>query len=122
MVSGALGEAVGQFYVADKFPPEAKARMLELNEFEKTAMKLMFREMKWMSPTTQGLRHREAGSLRVQYRLSRQVGVTTRLCGIDRSSYLGNVLSIAKFGARRNLNKIGGDVDLNEWGDGHRRR
>jgi putative endopeptidase len=115
LVSGALGEAVGQFYVADNFPPEAKARMLELNEFEKTAMKLMFREMKWMSPQTQdyAIEKLEAFVCNIGYPDKWR---DYSALHIDRSSYVGNILNIAKFGARRNLNKIGGNVDLNEWG------
>jgi putative endopeptidase len=115
LVSGALGEAVGQFYVADNFPPEAKARMLELNAFEKTAMEQLFREMKWMSVETQDYAIKKLDAFICN------IGYPDRwrdysALHIDRKSYAGNILNIALFGARRNLNKIGGLVDRTEWG------
>jgi putative endopeptidase len=115
LVSGALGEAVGQFYVADNFPPEAKARMLELNAFEKTAMEQMFREMKWMSPQTQDYAIKKLDAFICNIGYPEKWRDYSAL-HIDRSSYVGNILNIAMFGARRNLDKIGGTVDRTEWG------
>jgi putative endopeptidase len=51
-VSGALGEAIGQVYVAKYFPPEAKAKMLELVGNLKEAYHARIQRLDWMSPET----------------------------------------------------------------------
>src|SRR4029079_7312848 len=47
-----LGEALGKKYVEKYFPPEAKARMVELVANLRTAMGETIRGLEWMSPET----------------------------------------------------------------------
>jgi len=89
--------------------------MLELNAFEKTAMEQMFREMKWMSPQTQDYAIKKLDAFICNIGYPEKWRDYSAL-HIDRSSYVGNILNIAMFGARRNLDKIGGTVDRTEWG------
>jgi putative endopeptidase len=51
-VSGALGEAIGQVYVARYFPPEAKAKMAEMVGNLKEAYRARIQRLDWMSPET----------------------------------------------------------------------
>ena len=48
----ALGEALGKLYVADNFPPEAKARMLELVNNLKEALADSIKSRDWMDDAT----------------------------------------------------------------------
>ena len=56
-VNSALGEAVGQLYVARYFPPEAKERMLKLVDNLQTALGERINKLEWMSDDT-GRKHR----------------------------------------------------------------
>jgi putative endopeptidase len=51
-VNGSMGEAVGEFYVARHFPPEAKARMLDLVENLRRAYAERIDALSWMSAET----------------------------------------------------------------------
>lgn len=51
-VSAALGEAIGQVYVAQYFPPDAKAKMLQLVGNLKAAYHQRIENLSWMSPDT----------------------------------------------------------------------
>ncbi len=51
-VNGFLGEAVGQMYVKQYFPPEAKERMITLVKNLQTALRERIQAQTWMSDTT----------------------------------------------------------------------
>ena len=51
-VNGALGEAVGQIYVSEYFPPAYKARMVELVDNLMKAYAQSIDGLTWMSPAT----------------------------------------------------------------------
>ena len=51
-INGALGEGVGQVYVARHFSPSAKAKMLVLVENLRKAFKVRIEGLTWMSPET----------------------------------------------------------------------
>ena len=50
--SGALGEAIGQLYVAKYFPPEAKAKAMEIVEALKRSMAESIKSLEWMTDAT----------------------------------------------------------------------
>ena len=52
LVEGSIGEAVGQLYAAEYFPPEAKERMLELVGNLVEAYRRSFEGLDWMGPQT----------------------------------------------------------------------
>ena len=51
-VSNGLGEAIGQIYVAQYFPPESKAKMMALVDNLKAAYRVRINNLPWMSPDT----------------------------------------------------------------------
>jgi putative endopeptidase len=51
-VSGGLGEAIGQVYVAKYFPPQSKVQMLQLVDNMKAAYRARIGRLDWMSPQT----------------------------------------------------------------------
>ena len=115
VVSGLLGEAVGEIYVGDNFPPAAKALMLELNDAMKEALREMFSEMVWLSKETREYAIKKLDAFVCNIGYPDKWRDYTSLT-IDRTSFAGNVLRCARFGVARNLNKIGGAVDKGEWG------
>jgi len=52
LIGSSLGEAVGREYVARHFPPESKARMEELVDQVKRAMRGRIENLAWMAPET----------------------------------------------------------------------
>lgn len=115
LTSGALGEAIGQVYVARYFPPEAKARMLELVSNIQEALRETLEEIDWMSDETR------ANAIAKLAAFEPMIGYPDKWkdyssLDIDRESLVGNMIRAARFGARRNLAKIGQPVDRTEWG------
>jgi putative endopeptidase len=111
----ALGEALGQLFVRRTFSPEAKARMIELVENLRAALKERIETLDWMSPETkaQALRKLAAFHVKVGYPDKwRDYGKLE----ITRTSYAENLLRARHFETARNLAKLGKPIDRTEWG------
>lgn len=113
-VEHAAGEAAGQLYVAQHFPPEAKEAMRELVQNLVEAYRRNIESLEWMSPTTRQRALEKLASFRpkVGYPDTWRdySGLQT-----DPTDLLGNVRRAAAFETDRELNKIGGPVDRGEW-------
>ena len=73
VVESALGEAVGQLYVAEHFPPAAKARMVELVANLVEAYRQRIEALDWMSPETRQRALDKLGRVHAEDRLPGQV-------------------------------------------------
>jgi predicted metalloendopeptidase len=111
----ALGEALGKLYVADYFPPEAKARALEMINNLKAALADRIKTLDWMDePTKQeALKKLAAMSVKIGYPDKWRDYSQLK---IDRGPYVVNAMRAANFEANRELKKIGKPVDRTEWG------
>ena len=112
---GGMGEAIGRTYVARHFPPDSKAKMERLVAGLREAMRAAHRGAAVDGAGHQDRRAREAGELRRQDRLSVQVA---RLPGAARSTddLFANWERVAAFEWARDVARIGGPVDDDEWG------
>jgi putative endopeptidase len=110
-----IGEALGKLYVADYFPPEAKARALELINNLKEALSDRIKTLEWMDePTKQAaLRKLAAFQVKIGYPEKWRDYSTLRT---DRGPFVLNAMRAENFEAKRQLNKIGKPVDRTEWG------
>jgi putative endopeptidase len=111
----ALGEALGQVYVQKHFPPEAKARALEMVHNLIAALRDDLQTLSWMGPETRA----QATAKLAAFAL--KIGYTDKwrdyaALQVDRRSYAENQLRGAQFDFVRRLNKIGKPVDRTEWG------
>jgi len=109
-----LGEALGQTYVREYFPPEAKARAVELVHNLIAALRTDLQTLPWMSPAT-----REAAIVKLRA-FTIKIGYPDKwrdysALKIDRVSYIQNALRAAQFETARDLAKIGKPVDRGEW-------
>jgi putative endopeptidase len=113
--NGALGEALGKLYVADYFPPEAKARALEMINNLKAALADRIKTLDWMDePTKQeALKKLAAMNVKIGYPDKWRDYSTLK---IDRGPYVSNAMRAANFEVNRDLKKIGKPVDRTEWG------
>jgi predicted metalloendopeptidase len=111
----ALGESLGKLYVADNFPPEAKARALEMVNNLKDALADRIKSLEWMDePTKQeALKKLAAFSVKIGYPDKWR---DYSLLKIDRGPYALNVVRGDMFETDRRLKKIGKPVDRSEWG------
>ena len=112
---GAVGEALGKLYVAFYFPPEAKARALELVNNLKEALADRIKTLDWMDDPTrkEALKKLAAMGVKIGYP---DKWLDYSLLRIDRGPFVLNVIRAEKFEAARDLNKIGKPVDPTEWG------
>jgi putative endopeptidase len=109
-----MGEAVGQRFVVETFPPEAKERALAMVEDIIGEMRLSLQTRTWMREETriQGLE--KLGALRVKIGYPDHWRDWSGL-HIDRTSYAGNRLRAARFELDRQLAKLTEPVDTTEW-------
>jgi predicted metalloendopeptidase len=113
--NGALGEALGKLYVAEYFPPEAKARALEMINNLKAALADRIKTVDWMDEPTKQEALKKLAAMNVK------IGYPDKwrdysLLKIDRGSYVSNAMRAANFEVNRELKKIGKPVDRTEWG------
>jgi len=111
----AIREALGKLYVAFYFPPEAKARALELVNNLKEALADRIKTLDWMDePTKQeALKKLAAMGVKIGYP---DKWLDYSLLPVDRGPFVLNAMRAAKFETTRDLNKIGKPVDPTEWG------
>ena len=110
-----IGEALGKLYVADNFPPEAKARALEMINNLKEALADDIKSLDWMDEPTKQEALKKLAAITVK------VGYPDKwrdysLLKIDRGPYVMNVMRGDTFEVARQLKKIGKPVDRSEWG------
>ena len=111
----ALGEAVGELFVARTFTPAAKARMLTLVHNLQDALRERLAALDWMSPSTKekALAKLDAFMVKIGYPdVWRDYSNLT----VDRSSYWANMSRASAFEDARNMKKAGRPVDRTEWG------
>ena len=111
----ALGEALGQLYVAKSFSPEAKARAQAMVANLKAALRDRLLALDWISEDTrkQALRKLDAIAVKVGYpdKWRDYSGLA-----VDGGSYALNSMQADEFEFERNLKKIGKPIDRTEWG------
>ncbi|HMJ76254.1 MAG TPA: hypothetical protein VK507_09795 [Iamia sp.] len=114
VVEAAMGEAVGQLYVARHFPPEHKERMDRLVHWLVEAYRVRISRLEWMTEETRqrALDKLDRFTPKVGYPASWRDYSTLE---IDRGDLLGSVRRAAAFESDRNLAKIGQPIDRDEW-------
>lgn len=114
-MNGLLGEPLGQLFVAKYFPPEAKARMMEMIGHLKASLRTRLEQLEWMGDDTR----REA--LEKWSTFTPKIGypdVWRDYSGVTlaRDDHFGNIRTLVLNEHRRDMAKIGKPVDRSEWG------
>ena len=113
-VNGALGEAVGQVYVARHFPPEAKARMVKLVDNLLAAYKESIDGLSWMTPATKAQAQDKLSKYMVKIGYPEHWRDYAQL-EVRAGDALGNNQRAARFEWARQAAKAGKPVDRREW-------
>jgi putative endopeptidase len=113
-VDNGLGEIVGQLYVKDNFPPEAKKRALSTVKNLLTAMGERIKGLDWMSVATkkQALKKLAAITIKIGYP---DKWIDYKKLDIKEDSYYQNVVRASHFSSLRGLAEIGKKVDKTKW-------
>jgi len=111
----ALGEALGQIYVAKTFTPAAKERARTMVANLIAALREDLTTLSWMSNDT---RQKAIAKLEAYVR---KIGYPDKwrdyeALHVNRGAYYNNAVLAGEFDFRRNLSKIGKPVDRTEWG------
>lgn len=111
----ALGEALGQVYVAQRFSPQDKQRTLALTHDIEAAMDQDIDQLDWMSAAT------KARAKEKLHAVANKIGYPDKWrdyssLEVVRGDALGNARRAAAFEVHRQINKIGKPVDRGEWG------
>ena len=115
VVDGAMGDALGEMFVAKHFPSRAKARMNELVENLRATLKEEIEHSAWMAPETRKNAVAKLSSFQSKigypdrWRDYSKVSITPK-------SFLANVRAAASANRAYQLAKIGKPLDRNDWG------
>ena len=114
LVDQAMGEAAGELYVARHFPPQAKARMVELVANLVQAYRRDIESLDWMGPETRRRALDKLDAFRAK------IGYPDRWrdyggLHVLPDDLMGNVRRSAAFELAYQLGKIGRPVDRDEW-------
>jgi predicted metalloendopeptidase len=111
---GAMGEILGKLYVEKAFPPQAKARMLELVSNLRAALAERIRQLPWLGEPTRKLALAKLDAMAVKIGYPDVWRDYTAL-KVDRRGHAANVLAARTFAFDRDLAKLGKPVDRSEW-------
>lgn len=115
LVDRAIGEAVGKLYVEQYFPPEAKAKMLELVANVINTLDQGLGELEWMSEET-----RQQAKIKLS-RFTPKIGYPDvwkdySSLEIVRGDHFGNRSRANEWDYAREVGKLGRPIDRTEWG------
>jgi putative endopeptidase len=115
LTDGALGEAVGQDWVKQNFPPSAKDNMEKLVHALEAAMAEDLKTLPWMSDATKVEARKKLDAITDKIGYPDHWKDYSSLV-VKRDDLLGNVERAGNFERKRNLAKFGKPVDPTEWG------
>lgn len=115
VVDGEIGDALGQLYAAECFPPEAKRRMEEMVALIKEVLRDHIAKADWMSDAAR------SKALAKLERFRAKLGFPAKwkdYRGLEarRDDCFGNVRRAEQWESQRQLARIGQPVDREEWG------
>jgi putative endopeptidase len=113
-VEGSVGEAVGEQYVARHFPPRAKEMMVELVANLLEAYRRNIESLDWMGEETKQRAYRKLETFRPKIGYPDEFRDYSAL-EVSPDDLLANVRAVAAFETDRELGKLGGPVDRDEW-------
>ncbi|MFI6827938.1 M13 family metallopeptidase [Kribbella sp. NPDC050241] len=114
VVEQALGEALGQLYVAEHFPPAAKARMVELVQNLVEAYRQRIETLDWMGADTRQRALDKLGTFMPKIGYPDKWKDYSAL-EIDPADLFGNVRRSVAVETARDLAKLGQPMDRTEW-------
>jgi putative endopeptidase len=110
----ALGFAIGQLYVAQKFPEAARDAAIDMVAHIREALRRDLDSLAWMTPATRKAAQEKLDLMELRIGYPDSWRDYSELA-IDRGPYVLNVMRANAFELKRQLAKIGKPVDRSEW-------
>jgi putative endopeptidase len=112
--NSAVGEAIGESYVARTFPPDAKARAKAIVDNMVSVLHDQIGQLDWMSDTT------KTQAIAKLTAFTRKIGYPDKWrdyskLEVHEGDYDGNYKRLTEWSAARNWAKVGKPVDRTEW-------
>ena len=115
-VDGALGDIIGELYVAKYFPPAAKERMTQLVKNLQIALGERIDAQEWMSDVTKKAAHEKLSTFTVKIGYPDKWDDYSALTINPALSYAENCRNMSEFGWKKHIDeKWGKPVDRDEW-------
>jgi putative endopeptidase len=114
VVENLMGDALGRLYVERHFPPGAKARMDELVANLREAYRVSISELDWMTPQTRERALAKLDKFTPKIGYPKKWRDYSRVV-IERDDLYENYRRGYAVNYDRELNKLGGPVDRDEW-------
>ena len=115
-VNGALGDIIGELYVAKHFPPAAKERMTQLVKNLQVALGERIDAQEWMSDETKKAAHEKLNTFTVKIGYPDKWDDYSKLLIDPAKSYADICRSMSEFGWNKHIEeKWGKPVDREEW-------
>jgi len=118
-VNGSIGEAIGQLYVAKKFPPEAKKKAREMIDNVILGFEKRIDAVTWMSDSTKkkALEKLNRLTVKIAYPDKWKDYSALQVKGVKNGgSYFENAINVTKWNYEEDIAKLGKPVDRTEWG------
>lgn len=115
-VNRSVGEALGQLYVDEMFPPEAKAKAEEMIDNVKEAFKDRITALDWMSEETKTKAIEKVNNLAVKIGYPDKWKDYSSMAVKEGNSFYDNMLAVKEWRLKDNLSRINQPVDKTEWG------
>ncbi|MEW7290573.1 M13 family metallopeptidase [Aquimarina sp. 2304DJ70-9] len=115
-VNGTVGEALGQLYVDEKFPPEAKAKAEKMITNVIEAYKERIQKLDWMSDSTKTRAIEKLNKFTVKIGYPDKWEDYSKMEVSADKTYFENMAAIDKWARDKNYDEIGEPVDKTKWG------
>ncbi|AKP50222.1 M13 family metallopeptidase [Cyclobacterium amurskyense] len=115
---GAAGEAIGKLYTEEFFPEEAKEKANEMVSNILAAMGNRIQQLDWMSEETKAKAMDKLATFTVKIGYPdtwKSYAALEVNDNVETASYLSNVIAANKFQFKKNMDKLGKEVDRSEW-------
>ncbi|MGB5983556.1 MAG: M13 family metallopeptidase [Nonlabens sp.] len=117
-VNAVVGEALGKLYVAEKFPPEAKEKALEMIDYVKKAYENRINNLEWMSADTKekAITKLNGMTIKIGYPDEWKDYSEMEIKSPENGGNLfDNMMAVEEWAYQDNLSKLDTPVDKSEW-------
>lgn len=115
-VNSSIGEALGQLYVEQKFPEEAKVKAEQMIANVISAFKVRINKLDWMGDSTKLKAIEKLDKFTVKIGYPDEWEDYSELNVTEDNSYFENMMAVRKWRRAKNFSEIGEPVDKTEWG------
>ena len=117
-INGALGEALGKYYVQQQFPPEAKAKAASMVDYVLKAMGQHIENLSWMTPVTKqkALDKLNKFTVKIAYPDKWKDYSQLEIRSPQGEKLFANMQAHSTWRVNEMIAKVGKPVDKTEWG------